>query len=406
MNGDKIIMTAMWKKDIKVLWMKKKAAGLLAIILLVLIASAFLTSSDKPLAAAVRVGIVDKDNSDNSTMLISFFKNNEVLSSYVEFVEGRETEIETMFQEEALDMYLILPKDFTANLIQIKNTPIQVKMSTKETIMVLLFQNLLEAYGSYIEAVQLSCVTLFEVMKQDGMEKTFIYDTNRSISYDLIFTALGKDQFFDRMELERFESISLVRYYSYALFIILILYGGIFAGLNLLQEHRRGILARLKITGTSMWKIILEKFLYYSVLYSSVFLLLMGIVTLIGGIAFPLYESFVILLAISGSVMLFLLLSAFFKKTTVFLLTSNMLVLLFTMIGGGIIPIMYLPEAIVKLAYITPNYWFVRAMLQLENETELQFGWFFVVAVFGIIMGIFICALRYNQREGRRYAQI
>ena len=52
-----------------------------------------------------------------------------------------------------------------------------------------------------------------------------------------------------------------------------------------------------------------------------------------------------------------------FKSEGGYIIFSNMLILLLTIVGGGIIPVMYLPEAIARVARFTPNYWFIKMLL-------------------------------------------
>ena len=71
----------------------------------------------------------------------------------------------------------------------------------------------------------------------------------------------------------------------------------------------------------------------------------------------------VVLLAVFVSCFAFVLFGSCFKSLGSYIITANMLILLMTVAGGGIIPIMYLPEAMASVARFTPNYWFIRMLL-------------------------------------------
>ena len=45
------------------------------------------------------------------------------------------------------------------------------------------------------------------------------------------------------------------------------------------------------------------------------------------------------------------------------MILGNMLILFTTIAGGGIIPIMYLPEGCAVVARFTPTYWFIKLIL-------------------------------------------
>jgi hypothetical protein len=63
------------------------------------------------------------------------------------------------------------------------------------------------------------------------------------------------------------------------------------------------------------------------------------------------------------SCFVFVVFGSCFKSLGSYIITANMLILLITVAGGGIIPIMYLPEAMASVARLTPNYWFIRMLL-------------------------------------------
>lgn len=379
--------------------------GFFLLLTFLLLFGAFLQGKEKP-EAVIKIGVADEDASEYSKMLISFFQENPVFSSYVSLSTGSKEELQVSFLQGELSMYLVLPKDFAKNLINMKNTPIQAVIDTSDTTTALLFQNLLEAYGSYIEAVQTTCNTLYGAMQKAGMEEALIKEKNVEISYDLIFTALGKDLFFERIESERFTSISMLQYYSYAFLILLILFAGMFAGFQLLNEQRKGILSRLKITGYSIYKLIFQKFLCYSLIYSLVLVGLLLLLLLLFQISFPFSKLLVFLLAVAGSNLMFFFFSACFQNPSVYLLFGNMIILLFTILGGGILPFMYLPKAITKLSVFTPNYWFVRILLSLDNRSEFPFVWTLILLVIGLFLLFLFCSSLYQRKEGKRYEQI
>ena len=71
----------------------------------------------------------------------------------------------------------------------------------------------------------------------------------------------------------------------------------------------------------------------------------------------------VILPVVFVSCFVFAVFGSCFKSVASYVITANMLILLLTVAGGGIIPIMYLPEAMASVARLTPNYWFIRMLL-------------------------------------------
>ena len=67
--------------------------------------------------------------------------------------------------------------------------------------------------------------------------------------------------------------------------------------------------------------------------------------------------------AIAVSCILFMIIARFVNSVPGYMVLGNMLILFMTIAGGGIIPIMYLPEGVLTIARFTPTYWFIKLIL-------------------------------------------
>lgn len=342
---------------------ERKMLLLLACLLLLITAGVFLYASveTKP---AIRLGVADEDDSEYSRLLLSYFEDNENFGSYISIIRGKRPELESKFDAGELDVYLVIPEDFAERLINIDNVPIEAVVSTEDLTKSVLLKNVLEAYAGYISAVEVHCQALYDVMADEGYDREKITEVNTAISYDLIFTALGKDDLFKRIETERFHSIPLTNYYIYSAIVLLILYAGLLAGLNYLNERRSRIYERLISAGVPRFRIWGGKLAAFSAVYSVAAVAGYVIMTVAGSMEFSGLCILVIILGLTFACILFFVLASFFKTAGAYITAANMLILLSTVAGGGIIPIMYLPRALTSIARFTPNYWFIQFMLE------------------------------------------
>ncbi len=387
----------MFKKDFMTLFRSGKVRIAFIFLLVMMALGVAVSGGEEETSPAVRIGIADNDNSEYSRMLIGFFGQNEVFTSFVSIVTGTDSELEEMFYSGDIDMLLSIPENFAASLINFTNTPMKALINSADETKAVLFKNLLEAYENYIVKVQIGCETLYQVMKAEEMDRELINQKNIEISYDLIFTALGKDKFFERTELERLKSIPLTRYYMYSFLFIIVLYGGLFAGLNLLNEHKIGALARLKSTGLSMRSIIFQKYLFFILLY--------GVPAIYTIFVFQTTAFIMTVLFTAACIGVFFIIATLVGKTQVYMLISNLLVLIFTIIGGGIIPIMYMPQNLSAFAYFTPNYWFLRIMLSIENGSgSISLPILAASIITFVVVAYVIVVTGCRRREGRAYA--
>lgn len=349
-------------KDLKVIFSDRKMLLLLAALLIISVAGIFLCvrESSEP---AVRIGVADEDNTEYSGLLVTYFDENEVFTSYISMERGTEAELRERFAEGLLDLYIVIPKGFTENLINIVNMPIRAVVNSSDKTKAVLLTNLLQSYSDYIVSVELNCQTLYDVMKEEGFERSRVDAVNFDISYELVFTALGKDSFFKRSYVERFEGISLINYYIYSGIILLILYAGLFAGLSTLKEKLGQTHIRLVSAGIGRGRVFMSKLSAYVLIYSVIMSVAIISVRTFGELSLPIKAILFILAAIVISCALFIFIAGTMKSVSGYMILSNMLILLTTIAGGGIIPIMYMPDAIVKLAHFTPTYWFIRLIL-------------------------------------------
>lgn len=395
----------MWnlmKKDLKVWGQNKKIwMFLIAVLIIFIIGTAFYaTEEPASLQAGVSIGVIDKDKSEYSTLMVSYFRDNEVFSQYVSVVVGEENEIKQKFEDGELTMYLLIPPDFAESLIYIENVPMQAVISTKDTTKAIILKNMLLGYERYISAVEINCVALYDMMQEASMPQSLIDSENIRISYDLVFTALGRESFFDYIEKQDVEGIPLRTYYTYELFFLLLSYLAVFAGMDLLLERKNGILSRLTTMGTKITTVVIAKFSLYLGLFSVSALLLHGLgqIGLFPKTNFSEIVFFILYFGIA--VLVYLFLGILLRKLPNYLLISNVLIIFGAIIGAGLIPMLYLPDAMKQLAIISPNYWFLNICFTLHLSEKTLPPLFILGAVLLMILIIVCIGLVYQRREG------
>jgi ABC-2 type transport system permease protein len=368
----------MWnlmKKDLKV-WGQNKQIWmfLIAVLIMFIIGTAFyVTEEPASLKAGVSIGVIDKDKSEYSALMVSYFKDNKVFSQYVSVIVGEEKEIKQKFDDGELTMYLLIPPNFAESLIYIENIPMQAVISKKDTTKAIILKNMLLGYERYISAVEINCVALYDMMQEASMPQNLIDSENFRISYDLIFTALGRENFFDYIEKQDVAGIPLRMYYTYEAFFLLLSYLAVFAGMDLLLERKNGIVSRLTTMGTKVTTVVIAKFILYLGLFSIPVLIFFGL----GRVGlFPktnLSEIVFSILYFGTTVLVFLFLGTLLRKLPNYLLVANAFILFCAIIGAGLIPLFYLPDAMKQLAKLSPNYWFLNLCFTLHlNDKTLS----------------------------------
>ncbi|MDD3173628.1 MAG: ABC transporter permease [Herbinix sp.] len=344
---------------------KKIWIGILTVLIIIIIGTSYNKQNTEIVSNhPLRLGIINHDKSTYSEILLANFNESKTFTSLAKVSAGDEKEIKESFEKEELDVYLEIPKDFAENMMNIKNSPIKVTMNISDTTKAILFQNVLKSYEKYIKSVEANAVGLYDIMQQDGMDQEQIKKTNRAISINLILTALGRETFFSFQPVEQFPSTTLVIYYISSILVMALLYSGLYVGFRILKELEQGTFTRLRTTKTPMYQFVTAKMVLFVIL-----------LTLVAAVGISIIEGE----PVNGKGILFCLaialicvcqaalLSALLYNNQRFVLAGNLMIFFFAVLGGGIIPIQYLPQDIMLIAKFTPNYYILKELIYLLN---------------------------------------
>ena len=350
-------------KDIKLFISDTKTLLVLLVLALLGIAGVFLASGITP-PTVITVGIVDHEQSNYSDMLKTYFAENEDFNAFVNIYEGTEEEVNSRFEKGELDFYFVIPENFTSEMIGMKNTPIKAVINSDDKAKAAIYGALLESYSRYITSVEVNIESLTFRMRAEDYDRDLIREKNIEISWDLVMTALGKDAFFEREVFDRMASLPLTDHYIYSVLILLVLYSGMLTGYAVLLERKSGVRARLVSCGISPARTIISKVLVYGTLMSAAFLAVMTVMKQFGKIEFSFGTGLFLTALIFGAGIVFSILALLIRSKNGYCFFSNMAILLMTILGGGIIPVMYLPNALSKFAQFMPGYRFITFILQ------------------------------------------
>ncbi len=353
----------MIKKDILLFFGDKKTILVLLVLAVLGIAGIFFASGIQE-PTAITIGIVDHEQSNYSDMLKTYFTENEDFNTFVNVFEGTDEEVSERFNNGELDFYFVIPENFTSDMIRMRNTPIKAVVNSEDKAKAAVYGALLESYSRYITSVEVNIESLTFKMREDGYDSDLRRDKNVEISWDLLFTALGKDEFFERTPYDRMASLPLADHYIYSVLILLVLYAGMLTGYAVLIERKSGVRTRLLSCGVSPVRQILSKVIVYGTLMTAAFISVVIIMKSFGQIEFSFGAGVLLTTMIYGSCVVFSLIALLIGSRNGYCFFSNMAILLMTVLGGGIIPVMYLPSALSGFAQFMPSYRFIAFILQ------------------------------------------
>lgn len=384
-------------KEMKEIFTDKKIwIGILTVLIIFIIGTSYnVQKSEKSSTDLLKLGVINKDKSDYSMLLLSYFNNSETFSSFITVVNGEEEDIKNDFQLEKLDVYLEIPEDFANNMIKLKHSPINVTVNISDTTKAILFQNVLASYEKYIASVEVNAVGLYEIMTNQGMDPELIHDSNRNLSVDLIFTALGKEKFFDFQPISQFPSTTLLNYYMASILVMSALYFGLYIGYRILREKEQGTFLRIRTTKTSLFQYLIAKLIVVVSLLTTA----LSVIILMNRVSITIEIIMLCLSITMFSVSQALFLCSILHTTQSFILTGNLIIFYFTLVGGGIIPVQFLPQNILLLSKGTPFYYILKGILSINNGPFHKTGDLVLGLTIGSVILILISVLLFYRKN-------
>lgn len=371
--------------------------GIIAVILLFFAGSGVEKSYLKP----IEIGVVDYDKSLYSNALVDNYKSNESFTDFIIITVGNDDIIEG-FQDGRFDALIEIPENFADHLMHFEKVPIEVKIAYTDPLKAALFKHVMESYEKFISSVQVGVELLYTEMEELGLSDKEISLANVEISYDLIMTALGRNDFFDYREWVSIPSATSIKYFFIAIMMMFLMYISVFIATDLLREREDMCFQRLKISRVSIHEYLMSKLLIATLfigLFVVIWYFLLSIVTPIHIAHNKIQVIFYMLICIMLGVSVAICISSMFKRSQSVVLVSHIYIFINAIIGGSIIPLHYMPESLRKLAIITPNYWMIKGMLYIESGYHVSYGWYIAGAMLVVSMLLIYIAHSLYSRE-------
>ncbi|MFP4698082.1 MAG: ABC transporter permease [Eubacteriales bacterium] len=360
-------------KNLKEILNKKRSIfiAILPIIFFGVLATIYAnTSINKQFVSSVNIGIIDKDDSLFSKLLIDHYEKNTVFTDFMSIYIDDEENVKAEFENKSLDAYLIIPDNFAEEMMYMEhNNPINVKIDT-DFAKAIVIKNVINSYEDYIRAVETNIALLYNTMKELDFTSEEISAYNTEISYDLIMTSMERNTIFEFNEIVDVPNVNSINYFIVSTVSLLILYFGLYVGLDVLREKEQKTFQRLKVAGYSNISLIVSKFVSHVLYLFFNIMFWILIISWFVDIYITINLVALTFICITFSVSFSIFLSSIFKTQESILLVGNIYYFISAVIGGSIIPLQFLPNNIQNFSRFTPNYWFIKGLLFLQQGIE------------------------------------
>jgi len=350
----------------------------------------------------IQVGVIDEDHTTYSNILLESFRSNDFFSQFIQVIEGEEKKLKADFEAGGLDVLIIAPKGFADHIFEAGSSSLQVSIGYRDPVKAVLFMNVVESFETYIQGVKRSSFSFGEEMFDLGIDSDIVYSDRDRLFLNLLFTALGRNEFYKTHRVINVPVVEAVKYYFIAVMVMFLMYLSIFSAINLMREKQNMCLRRLRITKIKLFEYIMAKVLATTVYMMMIVGVWYGTFYLFYGhlVEGNLASMFLFLaVCIFFDVALALSFTVFFDNEEPVVLLSSVFIFVNAVLGGSIIPIPNMSYVMQRMAKFTPNFWMIKGFLYLEvdykaYEVLVLASVLFVVSLFLILL----TSLKYQRR--------
>lgn len=331
------------------------------------------------------IAIVNQENSKYIDYIIEQVKTDKELNRYVTFVFYDDVKIAQLaVQNEKVLVAIIIPADFLNKLFSGQETALSVYAHRGHPVQTYMLTNILNNYFNMFVTANFTMNSARDYYKKssendkelDNKVNWFIMDSMymmTQVRKNLVLESSlrednvsGMNEYFQSMDAKtgvKGKSIlvsTIAEYYFVVVVFLFILFISVAQGGETINEINNGLSSRIIISGASWLDYMAGKFIggFLLTFGQSAILLFCAMIFFYKSNpkALPL-----ILLTFLATVFLVnalsFLLALLFNNTERFTVTGNILVFIMSATGGGLIPVMYLPDKVYYCAWLTPHYW-------------------------------------------------
>lgn len=361
------------KKDFKLFLNNKLLLGIWLVLIIGLSIGFSAKFETKVDSIGARIGVCNNDSANKySNMLVEFFEKNDNFKSLMRIVKADEETLVEMFNNAQLDCYIVIPEGFVDKIIDIEPIPVKVRISDDNSITSIMVRNVLDSYEIYVSSVQNNIMALSQALRMLNIGNTERVLVNTSMSIELITTVLSKESFFEYEHVEAYATVDMRNSILFAVVCMVISFGALFVGVDLLKEKEYGVIGRYKAGGGNLMLFMANKLIFYTVTMYSLILIPNLIGSFVKNESLNMSMMLLYFLIVVFSLSLSMFLAVLSGKIRTYVLVGNMFCICTYLVGGGIIPATYLPENMLSISKFMPAYNFIQMLIKVSSNVPLN----------------------------------
>lgn len=317
-----------------------------------------------------QVAVVDQEQTLETRYIINHLKNTEAGKQLLSMRLVTMEDAQTLLNNGSVAAIVIIPEGITNNLYYAEPTVLQIIGNPKYPFQAEILRDILQTGAELISIAQGGIETLWEYMDRIGMDRDVMADKYADTAFNFYIKVLGRDQVMKAMGQVSATGMNIpLEYYIVSIFIIFMFFQALSVLQPVFSDLERKTVHRIILKGGTSFHYILAKYLSVVTVQFLQYFIPGILVFLAAGnssdSSFLLVPAGFIAISLCSCSMI-MVFGYLITKMEAAIGFGFVFILLSAFLGGGIIPLAFLPETIRNLSIISPHYW---AMQTLLNST-------------------------------------
>lgn len=338
----------------------------------------FISPDDK---AIIQIGIVDLDQSQETTVVIDLISETSTLGEYIEINRLTKEDAVRQIDNDKLSVYITFPENFTNNLYEGNPVDLPIIGNPSRPNESRLVKEIIDSVTRHISSSQANILTINHYAKVLSIDKETRSEMLFNQFKDFLLYTIGKDKVIDHEILKNHATASPIHYYGLAgWFIVIMIWLLLFYNFLYKRETVR-IQHRMKLYGiTHLQQTLARMIVTLIITVCCAFVFFIGIQQFLH---FELHIEDYIRIAITLLLhsVIFLeclaIIETIISSQKIRLLLQSVLTFVLLAISGTIIPIIYFPLEIQSITpYLFSNqgfYWLQEIILNGRQYVDYTF---------------------------------
>ncbi len=316
-----------------------------------------------------QMAIVDHDDTFETKLVIKQLRQNDQIAKLTKMIQTEEMEATELLSRNKIAAMLVIPKGFSQDLKNGKNTPVKVVGNPQRPLQSQLVNYLIESAADYTSAAQSGVNTIYEFMDNEYFTGYEILSEFKKSVFSFSLHILGRGEIFAKHQLNSLFQYDIIQYYALSIYLLL-LFIWCFSGVFLVKGNlNKSLRIRLLSRGITPFQISISDLLANFIM----------VTTLAFIIGIPLFlwlglnpVSISVLLGIPSVILsfsaLFIMLDSLFRNQQLYQIAGLVLIIFAAIAGGHFIPTIYLPDWLATAGKFTNNGWALKLLLSIYEQ--------------------------------------